>query len=335
MCAVVLNPAATTVQSTLIGILFVLLSTVFAQGCAIHEVYFGRTGTDLSSLHPGASRTAIEKVIGPPEQIEQGEGVHLARYIYDMGYVGAHEEDSAASKIVSVPAAITVDVMTFGTVEAAEAILAHCKDVCQKGLLAVCYDASDSMLSARESLLPESHPLLNGCLYGPGSGRSHYNACEFTRQQAVVSNNIEDHDSEWFLDKVSGTYCPNADLGHADAQLQIGNIYNQRAFGRKIDPVRAWVWYSLAAQGGNEHAAELLSIVTLELTPEQQVQAIQQLAAWQPGQCAQELLILKSSRQTLTTQYPSTISASTCMAWQAEKEEQKRRNSHRGHVGGQ
>jgi hypothetical protein len=48
---------------------------------------------------------------------------------------------------------------------------------------------------------------------------------------------------EWQGSKIAGTYCPNADLGHTDAQLYIADIYYQGAFGHKVYLVRAWVWY--------------------------------------------------------------------------------------------
>jgi TPR repeat protein len=54
------------------------------------------------------------------------------------------------------------------------------------------------------------------------------------------------------MHKAIGTYCHNADLGHADAQMHIGDILYQGAYGRKADIVGAWVWNSLAAQNGDE-----------------------------------------------------------------------------------
>lgn len=90
--------------------------------------------------------------------------------------------------------------------------------------------------------------------------------------------------------KEAGVYCPNADLGHADAQLHIGNIHYYGAYGQKIDLVRAWIWYSLAAQSACAIAAEQLARVTAELNPKQLAEAKRQLAAWQPGQCIEDLI---------------------------------------------
>lgn len=287
------------------------------------RLYFGYDETDLSSLQPGVSRTAIEKVTGPPERIEQGDGVTIVWYVYDLGNIGNIEKEGIAYEIAMLPAAVFTELTTLGMLGP---MLEHCDKMCQKGLLEVCYDASDSMLSARESLLPETHPLLDGCLYGRRP-RGTAKACRESRLQAMVYR-TEGIDPDWLLDKAAGTYCPNADLGHADAQLHIGDIHYHGIYGQKFNSARAWVWYSLAAQGGNAQAAEKLTQVTAELSIDQQAEAARQLAAWQPGQCAQELLP-DIRDQSLATQSPSTISASTCQAWQADKEARKRHNSYK------
>jgi len=328
---IVLIPVTISSQATLIGVLFLLLNAVFSQGCALHQMYFGHDETDLSSLQPGVSRIAIEKVIGPPERIEQGDGVSIAWYVYDMGSIGTVEKESTAYKMITAPLFISVDVLTAGVMESANAMYAHCDDACQKGLLEVCYDASDSLLSAKEDLLPRSHALLDGCLYG-STIQPVVSACSKQRVNAKV-HKTAGSDPDWLLDKAAGTYCPNADLGHADAQLYIGDFHYDGVYGQKFNSVRAWVWYSLAAQGGNAQAAEKLTQVTAELSSDQQAEAARQLAAWQPGQCAQELVPDRRG-QSLATQYPSTITASTCQAWQAEKEARKRHNSYRGDGGG-
>ena len=89
--------------------------------------------------------------------------------------------------------------------------------------------------------------------------------------------------------KEAGTYCPNADLGHADAQHYIGDIYNYGKYAKNVDRVRAWVWYSLAIQNGDAQAVEQVVRVTAEMTSEQLEEAKRQLGAWKPGQCMQEL----------------------------------------------
>jgi hypothetical protein len=86
------------------------------------------------------------------------------------------------------------------------------------------------------------------------------------------------------------TFCPDADRGNADAQMYIGDMHYLGAYKLKRDPVRAWVWYSLASQKGGELAMQQLSKVTTELSPEQLAEAKRQLEAWQPGQCIKGLV---------------------------------------------
>lgn len=161
------------------------------------------------------------------------------------------------------------------------ALLEHCQEVCQKGLLEVSYDATDTMLSIRESILPQSHELLDGCLYNTSSDMQL--RCLGWRQ--ITGG----RDTEWLFGRAAVAYCPNAYLGHADAQIHIGDIYYQGIYGRKFDPVRAWVWYNLAAQGGDAQAMEQLSGVTAEFTPDELKEARQRLHEWKAGQCVNDL----------------------------------------------
>lgn len=109
------------------------------------------------------------------------------------------------------------------------------------------------------------------------------------RHPSAFRLRTNDTDPEWQKAKEASTYCPNADLGHADAQLHVGDILYLGVIRENTDLVRAWVWYSLAAQGGNAQAADRLSQVTAELTPEQVEEGKRQLQAWKPGQCMLEL----------------------------------------------
>lgn len=89
----------------------------------------------------------------------------------------------------------------------------------------------------------------------------------------------------WKLDKKIGTYCPNADLGHSDAQKQIGDLYYLGVLGLNRDYIQAYVWYSLAVNNGNQRAAPRLSDTINRLTSEQLVEAKYRHEAWAPGEC--------------------------------------------------
>jgi TPR repeat protein len=96
--------------------------------------------------------------------------------------------------------------------------------------------------------------------------------------------------STWQLKKDVGSFCPNADLGNADAQYQIGNLYNFTYGNPKRDPISAYVWYSLAADGGNLEAEKYLRFVASELNHDQLEEAQHRLEHWKPGQCRSDLL---------------------------------------------
>jgi hypothetical protein len=91
------------------------------------------------------------------------------------------------------------------------------------------------------------------------------------------------------IQKDAGIYCPNADLGHPDAQLYIAKIYEYGAYEGQINLVRAWVWYSLAAQNGDPVALDKVKHLTGALNAEQLAEAKRQLVAWKPGQCLSAL----------------------------------------------
>ena len=95
--------------------------------------------------------------------------------------------------------------------------------------------------------------------------------------------------NEWKLSKVVGTYCPNADLGHADAQKHIGDLYYQGLHGLHKDLTQAYIWYTLAANGGDNGAAVQLDKLTNEFSPQKLNEAQIQLEAWEPGQCEIDL----------------------------------------------
>lgn len=110
---------------------------------------------------------------------------------------------------------------------------------------------------------------------------------EKTNEQASVP--FRNTGTEWDLQKDIGAYCPNADLGHADAQKHIADIYYFGTYNIDRDLVRAYVWYTLAVNGGNENAEKTLSLVISELTPEQLKEAQNLLKEWAPGQCEDDL----------------------------------------------
>ena len=87
------------------------------------------------------------------------------------------------------------------------------------------------------------------------------------------------------LNKEIGTYCPNAELGHSDAQKKIGDLYYEGLPGLKKNYIQAYVWYSLAKTNGDLSGAPRLSDTINQLTPEELIEAKHRLETWKPGKC--------------------------------------------------
>jgi len=82
-------------------------------------------------------------------------------------------------------------------------------------------------------------------------------------------------------------YCPGADRGFAESQRYIGDLYYES--GINDGAVNSFLWYSLAAAGNDPEAANRLSQVRQELSPEQLTRAEIRLRQWRPGNCASKL----------------------------------------------
>jgi len=92
------------------------------------------------------------------------------------------------------------------------------------------------------------------------------------------------------ITKEAGIYCPNADLGHDDAQAYIGDLYYLGAYSLDKNLTQAYVWYSLAAKKGNSYATQQARKLESDLSPSQLIEANYQLKHWEPGHCRNDLL---------------------------------------------
>jgi hypothetical protein len=87
-----------------------------------------------------------------------------------------------------------------------------------------------------------------------------------------------------------GIYCPNADLGQADAQMRIGDIFYLGRLNVEINLSHAYVWYSLAIENGGIVASGRLNEVEKKMSSEQLTEAKRLLRDWEPGHCENDLL---------------------------------------------
>jgi TPR repeat protein len=86
------------------------------------------------------------------------------------------------------------------------------------------------------------------------------------------------------------THCHEADLGNANSQLQIADIYYLGLLNVKKDLTRAYLWYSLAYANGSEVASYRMDDIVKGMSSEQLVLAKKMVEEWEPGMCENALL---------------------------------------------
>ncbi len=74
---------------------------------------------------------------------------------------------------------------------------------------------------------------------------------------------------------------PLAERGDMDAQFMLGFLY-ARGEGVARDPVRAYLWYALAASQGDRFAADDLAALTRAMTAADRASAEALLRGWRP-----------------------------------------------------
>ena len=107
------------------------------QGCAVHKVWKGEPGDDLSSLKPGMTLDQIEAVVGTSDrEWYTSLGVRYRLYLYDVG-IPPDKADAGAI--------LFLDVISLGMLEVIEAISheSFTGDTHEYSDLAVSYDPHD------------------------------------------------------------------------------------------------------------------------------------------------------------------------------------------------
>ena len=102
---------------------------------------------------------------------------------------------------------------------------------------------------------------------------------------AAVAGPLEDGVSAYNRGKFSDALkllSPLADSGEADAQYTLALMYS-KGEGVTKDPVRAYMYYDLLAQGGDKDAASDRDALGSKMTPEQLAEAKKLGADKKPG----------------------------------------------------
>ena len=92
--------------------------------------------------------------------------------------------------------------------------------------------------------------------------------------------------------------CLAANEGHAHAQDRLGDAYRGDTLlsgNRPQDPVKAYLWYSLAIVNGSPFSEKSREDLAKEMTPAQITEAERRVREWKPGDCGAEASPTKSA----------------------------------------
>jgi len=142
----------------------------------------GHAATNLSIVQEQAARESIEAAIGTPERTVQQGAALVAWYVYDRGFVGNLEENSATEKMLWAPVMAWGEVVSLGLA----GWLTACQTPCQKGLLTVRYDEHNRVIDAMESFLPDDHYLVSEC--SQSAVRGEVAVCAGVREKVRASS---------------------------------------------------------------------------------------------------------------------------------------------------
>lgn len=294
-------------------LLVFLLLVHIISGCATVQETRGIPPTDISNIYVGIHQSEIENIAGKPilDSAITDEG-YYAIYRFNRGYKPYEKHKGKRAALYEV-----INIMSFGAAYAN-------RNRDQRALLKVTYDKEGCLLYAEEWmehkcsnspyagkdckamqsywLHPSTLPLVvtkeyqladSGLkdLYDRAEKGDHHAKIKIDYWMGIYKpSNIQITKNDKKFYKEIGMYCPNAELGHADAQKHIGDFYYFGAYGIKKDVIQAYVWYSLAAKAGDIRAGEVLLRIKPELSPTQLTEAQKLLDEWAPGQCQSNLL---------------------------------------------
>jgi hypothetical protein len=240
-------------------------------GCAAFQEVEGISPTDLSAFHVGMRQSDVERIVGSPlHDATTTEHGYCATYRFNRGYVPPEEHKAAR--------AVFDELMNLMSLGAQFGLTRRY----QKAVLKVEYSTDEKLMNVEETMQ-------NNCKdISRRSGRIHCanihnHLYPLTLPLDVMKWNARAiAHAEWV--------CSNADQGVANSQRQIGDLYFNGTSGLKKDPVRAYVWYSLAVQGNDKDSATSLIRATTELTGKQLEEAQRLLQEWEPGHCQSDIL---------------------------------------------
>ena len=153
-------------MKTLVSLL-VLIGSLIVHGCSVKDATFGKERTDVSQIQVGSSRGEVEELLDAPiDAFECPRGTRT-KYVYDR-FLSAEPDLGAA-----VGSAV-FSLFTIGLTER----FFYCHEKCQRGVLEIVFDDSDSVVLLR----PLSEPYDVGSYCRSGDAWTYF--CKPTQESA-------------------------------------------------------------------------------------------------------------------------------------------------------
>ncbi len=261
--------------------------------------------TDVSPIKFGATRATVEGVLGKPVKSVQTDTGRIDTYKYNRGYTptgGSGGSGDGCAPFITV----CIGVLAIAAVVAP---IAHgIRYERQRGDIDIIYGPDDTVLWLERfpGKIEEVRKIL---------ARAEQGDAEATFRLALLSSSADER-RKWISlaanqghaeaqfqlytrDKPDGKsltwLCLAANQGHALAQEELGDLH-VKGLGQawreaglvELDPVRAYVWYSLAAANGDRRAGYIRDDLADQMTPEQIAEGERLAAEWKPGDCGTE-----------------------------------------------
>jgi|GEM_PF-7037414 hypothetical protein len=225
-------------------------------GCA---AFTGVPPSDMSSVHVGASRSAVQQVLGEPvAAVADGCGT-VETYSYDRG---AEPLEPIYSLAMFHPAAplvvglIAHPFVVYGQESEINVAFGPDGDV-------IAYAPADE--DDWSALLQENHLWTDD--EGPEGIAERYYRIGLThwRQNPIAQSCL----------------CRSAHMGHAESQVQLARLH-RLASSSHDDMLSAYTWYAVAERHGAAHAGEERAAIAAKMSPQERLSAERTALAWQP-----------------------------------------------------
>ncbi len=290
-------------------LILMILIGLSAQGCFLAIEGMDIEPTDLSAIKVGATREEVQRILGEPIASEPTKSGKIATYLYDQGALGAEIDDEDIKVYLGLYGFFWEPILTpIGLIRRHERI----KE--QRGHLKVIYGPDDTVLEFHEPP-SEIEKALEAYRFNEILARAEQGDAEAQFRLALLSSSADER-RKWLSlaanqghaeaqfqlyrrDKPDGKsltwLCLAANQGHALAQEELGDLH-VKGLGKawreaglvKLDRVRAYMWYSLAAANGLTRAGSTRDFIDDQMTPAQIAEAKRLAAEWKPGDCGAE-----------------------------------------------